>query len=172
MRIVVSGTHASGKSTLISDFAARHRDFVVLPDPFESIDETWDEPGAAMFAAQLGVAARRLLDYGPGDEVIAERGPIDFLAYLGALGSEPSDRVWELAAEAMRRVDLLVVLPLVSPDSIPVSADEHPALRAAMNDELLDLVDDPDLVAEATVIELTGAPPDRLAALERAVAGA
>lgn len=32
MRIVVSGTHASGKSTLVSDFAVRHPDFVVLPD--------------------------------------------------------------------------------------------------------------------------------------------
>ena len=32
MRIVVSGTHASGKSTLISDFALRHPEFTVLPD--------------------------------------------------------------------------------------------------------------------------------------------
>ena len=39
MRIVVSGTHASGKSTLISDFALRHPEFVVLPDPFEALDD-------------------------------------------------------------------------------------------------------------------------------------
>lgn len=168
MRIVVSGTHASGKSTLISDFAARHPEFVVLPDPFESIDEAWDEPGAAMFAAQLRVAAHRLHDHRPGDDVIAERGPLDFLAYLRAVGSEPPERAWEIAAEAMRQVDLLVVLPLASPDSIPVAADEHPALRAAMNDELLDLVDDPDLVADTTVLELAGAAAERLAALESA----
>ncbi|UUE20380.1 ATP-binding protein [Microbacterium sp. J1-1] len=41
MRIVVSGTHASGKSTLIADFLAAHPDFLAarpeylsLGDPF------------------------------------------------------------------------------------------------------------------------------------------
>ncbi|WP_417555848.1 hypothetical protein [Microbacterium sp.] len=50
MRIVVSGTHASGKSTLISDFALRHPGFTVLPDPFELLDEASDAPGAAMLS--------------------------------------------------------------------------------------------------------------------------
>ena len=60
MRIVVSGTHASGKSTLISDFVQRHPEYEVLPDPFELMDESWDAPSAALFAAQLSVAAARL----------------------------------------------------------------------------------------------------------------
>ncbi|MFC4138171.1 MULTISPECIES: hypothetical protein [unclassified Microbacterium] len=40
MRIVVSGTHASGKSTLIDAFAAEHPEYRVLPDPFEDPDLT------------------------------------------------------------------------------------------------------------------------------------
>jgi hypothetical protein len=60
MRIVVSGTHASGKSTLISDFVQRHPEYEVLPDPIELIDESWDAPSAAPSAAQLSVAAARL----------------------------------------------------------------------------------------------------------------
>ena len=44
--------------------------------------------------------------------------------------------------------------------------DEDPELRAAMNEALLDLVDDPDLVGERTrVIEVSGDRASRLAAL-------
>lgn len=57
MRIVVSGTHASGKSTLISDFATAHPEFAVLPDPFEELlDDSFDEPDAALFGRQLDAA--------------------------------------------------------------------------------------------------------------------
>jgi hypothetical protein len=44
------GTHASGKSTLIADFARRHPEYAVFADPFELIDESDDRPAAAMFA--------------------------------------------------------------------------------------------------------------------------
>ena len=60
MRIVVSGTHASGKSTLIADVAAALPDYAVLPDPFELLDERFDQPGPAMFLQQLRAAADRL----------------------------------------------------------------------------------------------------------------
>lgn len=177
MRIVVSGTHASGKSTLISDFARRHPQFVVLTDPFESMDEADDTPRAGMFAAQLRIAAERLTEDGPAD-VIAERGPLDFLAYLLALadltGRPLDEDVLRLAtdrtAEALSTVDLLVVLPLTSADVIDVPTDEHLALREAMNDVLLELVDDPDIVGRTRVVELTGSPARRLHALETLVA--
>lgn len=178
MRIVVSGTHASGKSTLISDFTGRHPEFVVLPDPFESIDEAADTPGAAMFAAQLRVAADRLLASRPGTRLIAERGPLDFLAYLLALaeltGARLDDdflaRATERTATALRAVDLLVALPLTAGDGIHIGDDESPLLREAMNDTLLELLDDPDVIgADLTVVELTGDPATRLAALEREV---
>lgn len=60
MRIVISGTHASGKSTLVSDFVLRHPEFAVLPDPFELLNESWDGPTASSFSAHLRVAADRL----------------------------------------------------------------------------------------------------------------
>ncbi len=175
MRIVISGTHASGKSTLIADFAARHPAFVVLPDPFELLDETWDAPGAGMFAAQLRIAAERLGEGDPPADLIAERGPLDFVAYLLALDevqgtSTPRDllaRYTSITARAMRAVDLLVVLPLSARDEIDVGADEHLALRTAMNDVLLELIDDPELVGDGvTVAEVTGDRDERLATLE------
>lgn len=175
MRIVVSGTHASGKSTLVSDFSAMHRGYEVLPDPYELVDAAGDEPDAGLFLAQLGASARRLLEFGRGARVIAERGPLDFLAYLTALdglrrpsrtGGHPS-RAVEVTVAAMAHVDLLVLLPLNR--EIRVPDEEDPQLRAAMDDALLELADDPDLVGDVRVIEVTGDPASRLAQLSDAV---
>lgn len=175
MRIVVSGTHASGKSTLISDFALRNPRFEVLPDPFELVDERDDAPAASLFAQQLGIAADRLTAETHGADLIAERGPLDFLAYLLALGeltgAELDDGVHERmrhrTAEALSTIDLLVVLPLTAGDPMRVGSDEHPELRDAMNDALVELIDDPDLVdPSVTVAEITGSPEARVAALE------
>lgn len=177
MRIVVSGTHASGKSTLIADFVAVHPEYEVLPDPFEELmDEGFDDLDSALFSSQLVVAARRLLLLRPGSRVIAERGPLDFLAYLEAL--ETLGRRGRSAAAfadglplvraAAPRIDLLVLLPLTRRDTIRVGDDEDPELRLAMNDTLLDLADDPDLTG-ATVIEVTGDRAARLAQLEQGV---
>ncbi|MFJ4224402.1 hypothetical protein [Microbacterium sp. NPDC089695] len=175
MRIVVSGTHASGKSTLISDFATRHPEFAVLSDPFELLDESTDAASAASFGAQLGLSAERLRDPGPPN-IVAERGPVDFLAYLLALDDlgriTLDDDVIELACarsrEALARVDLLVVLPLTA--AISVEDDEDPRLRAAMDARLLELIDDPDAVGDRVVIaEITGDRSSRLATLETLV---
>jgi hypothetical protein len=172
MRIVVSGTHASGKSTLVSDFVLRHPRFTALPDPFELLDEAWDGAYGASFATQLRISATRLsADHSAGD-VIAERGPIDFLAYLLALDDAPGsgdvrERAAEITRQAMAEVDLLVVLPLTARDTIEPADDELLALRESMNDILLDLIDDADVIGEHTkVVEITGDRDERLAALE------
>lgn len=179
MRIVVSGTHASGKSTLIADFARRHPDYLVLPDPFELIDESDDRPAAAMFASQLRLAAGRLIDIHPGENLIAERGPLDFLAYLLALdelGRTALDRSTISSAivrtrAALETVDHLVVLPLTAAHPIHVNGDEDAALRETMNDVLLDLLDDSDVIpAGLTVTEVTGSPAERLATIETLIA--
>lgn len=178
MRIVVSGTHASGKSTLIADFAGRHPDFEVFGDPYEFLDDAPAEPDAATFAAQFTLSVERLLDH-DGGAVIAERGPLDFLAYLEALqqlgrptrGGAPSARMIERTAAAMATVDLLVLLPLNERDRIEIAAEEDPELRLAMNDALLEFADDSELIGGVTVVEITGDPASRLAQLEFAIAG-
>lgn len=176
MRIVVSGSHATGKSTLISDFQQRHPEYEAMPDPFELIDESQDTPGAAMFAAQLRVAADRLNDDHLAPHVIAERGPLDFLAYLLTLAELRGDevpaslyeRAVELTTEAMSRIELLVILPIEANEQISLGPDELPDLRLAMNAILLDLVQDDDLTGHCCrVAELTGPPAARLALLER-----
>lgn len=167
MRIVVSGTHGSGKSTLISDFASVRPGYVRFDDPYESVDEI-DFAGVASFVAQFRLACSRLLA-NPTTSVIAERGPLDFLAYLmalDALGRGDTSALVQsglaVARSAMDTVDLLVVLP---PETSDVPPEEDRPLRAAMADALLELIDDADVTGSARVVELAGSPERRLAEL-------
>jgi hypothetical protein len=178
MRVVVSGTHASGKSTLIADFRAVHPGFAHLPDPFELLDDVRAGTDTSSFLAQLAVSARRLEDADPLDDVIGERCPLDFLAYLTAgetlgrdrLPREVLDRAVTLTRDAMQHVDVLVLLPLSSADRIWVHPEEDLELRAAMDDALLELADDPDLTgAHTRIVEITGDREARVRALETAV---
>jgi hypothetical protein len=107
----------------------------------------------------------RLLEFRNG-LVIAERAPLDFLAYLHAfeqLGRPTRSRDHfrrgvNLCIEAMKKVDLVVLVTLNSVDRIDVPEDEDPDLRSAMNKALLELADDEDLTGGAEVIEVAGAP--------------
>lgn len=186
MRIAISGTHCSGKSTLVSDFLAAHRDYVHEPEPWEWLVEVYnesvaEEPDGADFYRQLEVSVERLRTYGRTARLVAERCPLDFLAYLLALDDLGRDRratqlvdeAVELARLGMEHVDLLIVLPLNDADGIEAPESEDPELRDAMNDRLLDLIatNDYDLLGTSLrVVEIAGGRKQRLAALERAMA--
>ncbi len=185
MRIVVSGTHCSGKSTLVSDFLAAHRDYTHEPEPWEWLVEVYnesmpEEPDGAGFYRQLEVSVERLRTYRRTAQLIAERCPLDFLAYILALDDLGRDRqamqlvepAVELAHLGMEQIDLLIVLPLNHADGIEVPESEDPELRDAMNDRLLDLIasNDYDLLGTSQrVVEVRGGRKQRLAALERAI---
>ena len=161
MRIALSGTHCSGKSTLAADFVAAHPAYVHEPEPYEWLVEWYGE--VPDFERQLELSVERLRGYAPGADVIAERCPLDFLAYLRASGARDLRAAEELAARGMAHVDLLVLLPLDG--TIDVPEDEEPELRAEMNEQLLELAAGWDV----RTIELHGDRPRRLEALTRAV---
>lgn len=177
MRIVVSGTHASGKSTLLADFAGRHPDFEVFDDPYELLDAAPAEADAATFTTQFAISAARLRQH-DGGHLIAERGPLDFLAYLealarlgrGAVDRATTRQLFLDTSAAMDEVDVLVLLPLNGRDHIEIADEEDPELRQAMNDILIELADDPDLIGGATVVEIVGDPAARVRRLEAALA--
>lgn len=176
MHVAISGTHGSGKSTLMSDFAMSHREWTVLPDPYEYTDLAEEASSAVAFGQQLNVAARRLSEPAVGPQ-LAERSPLDFLAYLHALDAlgrpgDPAD-LFELnywtASRAMTKVDLLVLLPLHARDGIEIGPDEDLELREVMNESLLELADDTDLVGAVPVVEIVGSRESRLMQLEAAI---
>ncbi|HEX8407947.1 MAG TPA: AAA family ATPase [Thermoanaerobaculia bacterium] len=187
MRIAVSGTHGSGKSTLIEDFVAAHRDYVHEPEPYEWLEDVYgeavaEEPGVDDFYRQLEVSVERLRDYGAGARVIAERSPLDFLAYmlaLNELGRAGRDcaaiaSAVELVAAGIANIDLLVLLPLNGADRIEVPESEDLELRDATNERLLDIVTaDPYSLfvsGRPFIVEVHGTRQQRMRQLEDAVA--
>ena len=184
MRIAVSGTHCSGKSTLVEDFLAAHRDYLHEPEPYEWLEDVYgeaaaDEPNVDDFNRQLELSVERLITHAPGARVIAERSPVDFLAYMLALddlGRAGRDcqliaSAAERAAVGMAHLDLLVLLPLNETDRIVAPASEDLELREAMNDRLLDIVTaDPYSLfgsGRPRVVEIHGTRVARLRQLER-----
>jgi hypothetical protein len=186
VRIAISGTHGSGKTTLVEDFIAAHRDYVHEPEPYEWLEDVYgeplsEEPTVDDFWRQLELSVERLRSHGRGAKMIAERSPLDFLAYMLALsdlGRAPRNSQLiaaapELVAAGMEHLDLLVVLPLNERDGLAVPDSEDAELREAMNDRLLDLISTDEHAflsgGSPRVVEIRGTPDQRLRALEAAV---
>lgn len=174
MRIAVSGTHGSGKSTLIEDFLEARPGFQHEPEPFEWLEDAPDQPGADYFFTQLQISVQRLQTYPPSARVIAERCPLDFVAYLIALDElgrkdaapELTQQAISLFPAAMRHIDVLIVLPIEDQRPLPIPESEDLPLRLAMNTILLELASDREVVGDrATVLEVAGSRTDRLTAL-------
>lgn len=165
MRVVVSGTHGTGKSTLIDDLRGILPGYRLLGDPYDELVGAAAEASTDTVLEQLAVSVRRLQRLRPGMDVVCERGPVDFLAYLMALDDLGRDRhartlfadALEEAAAAMEQVDLVALLMTEPATDARLGADDDRELRAAMQEALLELYDDPDLLGSSTrVVEIAG----------------
>jgi hypothetical protein len=185
MRVAISGTHCSGKSTLIDAFLQGHIDYVHEPEPYEQLQDGYGEgfaaePTADDFYHQLEYQAGRLRQYQIGDRVIFERSPVDFVAYLLAIGDlnrathdlRFAERSVELARDAVSLLDIIVFLPAsgwagAEPDS------EDPKLRRAVDTRLEDILMNDDFglftADRPAVLEASGTTAQRLQTLESAL---
>jgi hypothetical protein len=180
MRIAISGTHASGKSTLIEAFHSRHPDYISEPEPYAVLLEVYGEdfaesPTLDDFERQLRYQLEVLGRYSRDDNVIFERCPADFLAYMLALSGDRShlDRWIDAVGEALEQLDLIVFLPLDEGAPIDVAGDEDLVLRDDVDGLLRDifLEGELDLLAGSApaVVEARGSLSQRLAVLERSL---
>ena len=171
MRIAVSGTHSTGKSTLIDEFLRAHPDFVHEPEPYtvmvEDLGEEFaDEPCVEDFYRQLEFNVDRLRQHAPGERVIYERCPLDFLAYIDALDPKRTNTLLRPVSEAMQNLDLIVYLPL---DDTP-PASEYPKLQKAVDRRLSSIFRDDGFnilsSCRAAIVEANGSTAQRLRIIE------
>lgn len=146
VKIAISGTHGSGKSTLVEDFLDSHKNFIHEPEPYEWLDDAAAEPGVDEFLQQFEISIERIGSHSKDANVIFERSPLDFIAYIEALydlgraGRDCAllDSMGERAADALAQLDVLVILPLDG--RIDIHESEDLELREAMDERLLQLV--------------------------------
>jgi hypothetical protein len=182
VRIAVSGSHGSGKTTLVEGFAAAHPAYRAVPEPYETLTEAGsafsDPPTVDDYLEQLDHSIAALLATESGGEVIFDRCPVDFVAYLRVAGRRIGEGeafdvedVLDEVRDAVATLDLIVFLPL---SKTAVLEAEYPALQRAVDRELREILSEDSLslfeAGAPRVAVLRGSPTERLRALERAVA--
>ena len=175
MRIAVSGTHCTGKSTLIEEFLQAHPDFVHEPEPYTVLVEEFGEefsgePCLEDFYRQLQFNIDRLNQHSRDERVIYERCPIDFLAYIDVLDSQAAQASVDLVSEAIRNLNLIVYVPLDPTFDVP--HDEYPKLRKSVDRRLSAIFREDEFgiisSCDVVVVEAMGSTKQRLRILEEA----
>jgi hypothetical protein len=177
MRIGISGTHGTGKTTLAGDLCAHLPGHVTADEPYYLLEEEGHEfgfpPSPEDYRALMARSLRSLGSQPRLPGVVFDRTPLDYLAYLAATGAHPSDEAGSAALRpAFASLDLLVITPITPETEQVLPAAELPRLRSQMNDALLELVYGDPLEAwgDIAVLELTGPLDGRLSAVLAALA--
>ena len=168
MRIAVSGTHATGKSTLVMELAGAIPGHTIVPEPYEILEErgyTFAHPPAVDdFLLQLRQSLLTLRRKSPN--LVFERCPLDLVAYI--LASPDNDRfeleTWrEPIVQALGSLDLIITL---HPDAVhdPDLPATEASFRDAVDTILRDLVNDDefDLDGRVAILTLDGPWDSRL----------
>jgi hypothetical protein len=178
MRIGISGTHGTGKTTLAEALCQRLPGHVTADEPYYLLEEEGHEfafpPSLDDYRAQLARSLQSLGQPPALPEIVFDRTPLDYLAYLAAVGADPER---EADAPTLRSVlatlDLLVITVITPETEQFLPTPDLPRLRSAMNEALLNLVyaDPLDAWGDVPLLELTGPldarPAAVLAALEQ-----
>lgn len=145
MRIAVSGAHRTGKTTLVEELARALPSSATVEEPYHQLEEEGHEfadmPSLEDFELQLERSIECLVD--SEENTVFDRCPADILAYLitheDADGFD-IDRWLPRVREAMRRLDLIVFVPVEHPDRIVISDARERRLRRSVDEELRDIV--------------------------------
>ncbi|HXL96112.1 MAG TPA: AAA family ATPase [Streptosporangiaceae bacterium] len=171
MRIGISGTHGTGKTTLAEALCASLPGHRMADEPYYLLEEEGHEfafpPSLEDYQALLAQSVRSLSSPLLPD-LIFDRTPLDYLAYLAATGANPYPEASAAALRpALASLDLLVITPITPETEQVLPTAELPGLRSGMNDALLELIYDDPLNAwgDLPVLELNGPLDARLEAI-------
>jgi hypothetical protein len=179
----VSGSHGTGKSTLIAAFLAERPEYAHEPEAFETLGDDIEltpsgEPTPEGLRALLEYTVSAVEGHARAGSVVFERSPVDYLAYAAAgRDAARAEREAFLALQvpivraSLAHLDLIAYLPL--PLAGPARRSGGGAgfrnrvdrcLRRALLDDGYDLFGDGHRPA---VVELPPLPEPQLAALLR-----
>jgi AAA domain len=170
VRIAVSGSHGTGKSTLITAFLERCPSYAHEPEAFETLGDDVDfvadgVPSPEGLEALLEHTLSAVASHASGELVVFERSPVDYLAYAaaaraswpGGTGARFLVEFVPRVRDALRSLDLIAFLPVSRTGPEPPPGEDQrfrervdEALRRALLDDEHDLLGDSDapLVAE------------------------
>jgi predicted ATPase len=167
MRIAVSGTHFSGKSTLVEELSRLLPNYLTVEEPYHLLvdegHELSDPPSIEDFELQLKRSIEILEEDEPN--VLFDRCPADLLAYL--LTHEESDafdleRWLPRVRTAVEKLDLIVFLPVERRDRIPLPPSEDAEFRMLVDEKLCEILLESSFGFDVDVLEVTGPLDERV----------
>lgn len=164
MRIAVSGSHATGKSSLIEELTRLLIDVDVVEESYhllmaEGVEFT-DPPDLDDYLTMMRRTGR---DYAlpRGGMVLFDRTPADYLAYAMTIdGGLPGGDTVALVHDALATLDLVVFIPIEAPDRI-VEVGGHRRLRRSVDRLLRATWLDDSWGWHVPVLEVSGTPERR-----------
>ncbi len=186
MRVAISGSHSTGKTTLIAAFLRRHPDYAHEPEAFETLA---DDVELTESAGPTPESLRSLLEYtvsavhghGARQRVIFERSPVDYLAYAAASRGawQPREvqdflaRFTPIVRASVRQLDVIAYLPVSTVGPVRRRGENRRfRRRVAVSLEHALLDDVYGLFGEGRppqVVSLPSVPEKQLAELDRLV---
>jgi len=166
-RIAVSGSHATGKSTLVHELARRFPQLTPVEESYYLLTEQGhafgDPPTIDDFELLFDRSIATLAAAYPGP-VIFDRSPADYLGYISALRRGVAHPGYVRAATtALATLDLVVYVPVERPDR--VHAPEAPRLRRRVDALLRDMLVNQAWGFAVPVVEVRGTLNQRMAQL-------
>ena len=163
MRIAISGSHATGKSTLVDELARRLDGFVSMPELYYQLEDEgyiFADPPTVDDLDVLFERSLAALTTCSEARVLFDRSPVDYLAYLAAVDPKADVSGHVAAAKhALAAVDLAVFVPIERPDRLAVS--DSPRLRRRVDRILREMLIEQSWGFEVPVVEVSGSPEER-----------
>jgi hypothetical protein len=183
LRIAISGTHCSGKSTLVEAFLLGHEDYLHEPEAYEDLGAQYGEhfsaePTPGDLFRQLEHHVKSLQRYKVGDCVIFERTSVDYVAYIQTMEEFSTSRVdgnltsesIQVAKDSLKFLDAIVFLPLHGFNG-EAPVDENLKLRRRVDRRLQAILLDDELGLFVgygpLLVEATGSIQQRLAVVDK-----
>ena len=164
MRIAVSGSHATGKSTLVADLNSRLEGFVVVEEPYYTLMSEGHAFGHPPTVDDFQLLVERATDdlhRQQGDRVLFDRSPADYLAYVTALdGTAIATPLLQSARAALCTLDFVVYVGIDHPDRI--AAVEMPKLRRKVDRIIAEMFLDNSWDFNVPVVQVHGSSLERL----------
>jgi predicted ATPase len=164
MRIAVSGSHGTGKSTLVQELADRLPDFTAIDEPYYRLaaeGHAFSEPPTYDDFSLLFERALALVNQPSSHDLLFDRSPADYLAYLSALepGAISREQVTQSGA-AMATIDVVVFVPIEQPERI--AGVEAPQLRRRVDRILREMLVEDAWGFGVRILSVHGTPRERV----------
>ncbi|WP_444932640.1 AAA family ATPase [Microbulbifer sp. JTAC008] len=166
MKIAISGSHCTGKTTILDDLGGSLDNFEIIEEPYILLEEKGhefsDSPSEDDFISQLDYSIELITS--SQDNRLFERCPLDFVAYINTINnnSVSLEEYREQILEAMELIDIVIFVPVENPDRIRCPESENPELRKEVDIQLQDLIYEFEDSSGFRVIEIRGNPKERI----------